>query len=488
MLAIYFLVEKMVKDIPPSKLQSQVSDYHLAEIAQDLVDWERISPALKLTDSECRVIKEDFSDRYNLQKRQALHVWRWKSGDHATYKALIQLFCSQGLVQLAETLANNLRTGKQRLRSVFILDLFHRYLLDCYLKLPHPSRKQWPSDFRDFLPHDVYVDLTLSTIALNRIDEIVRAGKEISSNTCKSTNLSDVFSSGEQLMVLFEGVAGSGKTTLSWHACKEWANKKLLQQFCLLIHVQMNDPQLQEAKHLPDLIPYPDKKFCQEVATAIVDQRGKGVCFLLDGLDEAPTPLLELLVNEILLGSYMQVPHLSLIMTSRPDSRTTMKLQAFLKSRIVIEGFSRAKLYEFIDVSLGAYSDEKRRLVEKFKVNPQLESLCGLPINAVIMIFLNRFFHHGDLSVTQTGLFKPLLSNFLVRHTQTRTGADELPEIVDFTKDIPPNIQKPFRQICKLAYTHSTSSKKENYLPVKNYLEPRLALTTLWDFFRSTQR
>ena len=476
MLAIYFLVEKMVKDIPPSKLQSQVSDYHLAEIAQDLVDWERISPALKLTDSECREIKEDFSDRYNLQKRQALRVWRWKSGDHATYKALIQLFCSQGLVQLAETLANNLRTGNQRLRSIFILDLFHRYLLDCYLKLPHPSRKQWPSDFRDFLPHDVYVDLALSTIALNRIDEIVRAGKEISSNTCKSTNLSDVFSSGEQLMVLFEGVAGSGKTTLSWHACKEWANKKLLQQFYLLIHVQMNDPQLQEAKHLPDLIPYPDKKFCQEVATAIVDQRGKGVCFLLDGLDEAPTPLLELLVNEILLGSYVQVPHLSLIMTSRPDSRTTTKLQAFLKSRIVIEGFSRAKLYEFIDVSLGAYGDEKRRLVEKFKVNPQLESLCSLPINAVIMIFLNRFFHHGDLSVTQTGLFKPLLSNFLVRHTQTRTGADELPEIVDFTKDIPPNIQKPFRQICKLAYTHSTSSKKKKLFTSEELLGAKVSI------------
>ena len=157
-----------MKDIPLRRLQSQISDYHLAEIAQDLVDWEQISPALKLTDSECRVIKEDFSDRYNLQKRQALCVWRWKSRGQATYKNLIQLFCSQGLVQLAETLANSLRVGKQQLRSNVTLDIFHRYLLDCYRDLSHPSRKQWPSFLRDFLPQRVYVDLTLSTIQSTR--------------------------------------------------------------------------------------------------------------------------------------------------------------------------------------------------------------------------------------------------------------------------------------------------------------------------------
>ena len=464
-----------MKDIPLKRLQSQISDHHLAEIAQDLVEWEQISPALKLTDSECREIKEDFSDRYNLQKRQALRVWRWKSGDQATYKNLIQLFCSQGLVQLAETLTNSLRADKQRLRSSVTLDTFHRYLLDCYRELSHPSHKQWPRYFQDFLPQRVYVDLTLSTIALNSIVEIVQAGKEISSNKI-ITNLSEVFSGGDQLMVLFEGVAGSGKTTLSWHACREWANKKLLQQFHLLIHIQMKDPQLYEAKHLPDLIPYPDKKLCQEVATAIVDQRGKGVCFLLDGLDEAPSPLLDSLFK-ILCGTHALLPQLSLLMTSRPDSRVTTMLQATLESRIVIEGFSKAKLYEFLDVSLGATSNEKQQLVQKFKINPQLESLCGLSINAVIMIFLNHCLYHGDnIPDTQTSLFKPLLSNFLVRHVHTRTDADELPEIVDFTKDIPPVIQIAFRQICKLAYAESTSSKKKKLFTSEELLGAKVSI------------
>ena len=455
-------VEKIWKDVPPRVLKSRIHDGHLAEIAQDLVDWEQISPVLNLTESECKEIKEDFSDRYNLQKRQALRVWRCKSGDQATYERLMELFCSQGLVDLAEMLAKYACTDKQRSRSNLVIDTFHRYLLDCYLQLPHPSRKQWPSNFQVFLPRApyVYIDLTLSTIALNSIEEIVRAGREISSKTCQSsltTNLRDVFSSDEQLVLLFEGVAGSGKTTLSWHACREWAGSRLLPQFHLLIHVQVKDPQLHEAKHLPDLIPYPDEKLRVEVASAIIDQKGKGICFLLDGLDEAPTSLLELLLK-ILFAT--QIPQLSLIMTSRPDSRVTKGMQAILKSRIIIEGFSKAKLYEFLDVTLGADSNEKQRLVQKFKINPQLESLCGLPINAVIMIFLNHFFHQ-DTPSTQTGLFKPLLSHFLVRHVQTRTSEDELPEIKNFADDIPPDVRKPFRQICKLAYTYSTSSQKK---------------------------
>ena len=90
------------------------------------------------------------------------------------------------------------------------------------------------------------------------------------------------------------------------------------------------------------------------------------------------------------------------------------------------------------------------------------------------MIFLNHFFHHGDIPVTQTGLFKPLLSNFLVRHIQIRTDAVELPEIVDFTNDIPPVIQKAFQP--QLAYTDSTSSKKKKLFTSEELLGAKVSI------------
>ena len=69
--------------------------------------------------------------------------------------------------------------------------------------------------------------------------------------------LSDVLNNkSERIAVLFEGVAGSGKTTLSLHICREWAEGRLLQQFQLLIHVQLNDPKLKTMKcKIADLIP-----------------------------------------------------------------------------------------------------------------------------------------------------------------------------------------------------------------------------------------
>lgn len=85
-----------------SLLDSGVNDHHLAEIANDLVEREILAPYLELTESDQKQIVEDYHDRYNLQKRQALHIlWRWKTGDNAKYRTLIVICHSQGLVKLA---------------------------------------------------------------------------------------------------------------------------------------------------------------------------------------------------------------------------------------------------------------------------------------------------------------------------------------------------------------------------------------------------
>ena len=47
----------------------------------------------------------------------------------------------------------------------------------------------------------------------------------------KQVALKSLFSAGDskgkRKVILIEGVAGAGKTTLSWHAHKEWAEGKL---------------------------------------------------------------------------------------------------------------------------------------------------------------------------------------------------------------------------------------------------------------------
>ena len=55
---------------------------------------------------------------------------------------------------------------------------------------------------------------------------------------------------------------------LAWYACKEWEAGRLLQQFQLLIHVQLlSDPRLQELRNieLKDFIPDSDIEACNEI-------------------------------------------------------------------------------------------------------------------------------------------------------------------------------------------------------------------------------
>ena len=73
---VYGIVEKGINEISDKLLDSIVSDYHIAEIAYDIKDWKLLAPYLHISESEQKEIKEDFEGWYNLQKRQALQVWR----------------------------------------------------------------------------------------------------------------------------------------------------------------------------------------------------------------------------------------------------------------------------------------------------------------------------------------------------------------------------------------------------------------------------
>ena len=449
-------IQDICKAVDQKQLEANVSDYHISEIAQCMVEWELLAPSIKITDSEQEELKQDFKNRYRLQKRQALRLWRWKN--KGTYKNLIEIFYSQKLVNLAESVVSIL-ASKPRLTENLVLYNFERYLLDCYDGLPHPSRWQGIILSR---AAPVFTDLTLSERPLC-IPTDSSADSGSLSFPVYDKKLKDVLNkTNERLIVLFEGVAGSGKTTLSWYLCRGWAEKQLLQWFKLLIHIQLNAPELQSAKGLVDLVAYDDENVRREVASAIYDCKGRSVCLLLDGLDEASPTLLNTIFDLLDIHSGKQatmVPYLSFILTTRPNLSNAMKLKSILRSKITIEGFSSAKLHEFLKASLGCDSKEYQLLKSKFEINPQLEGLCGLPINAAIMAFLIQFMKE-DMPVTQTGLYKPLLSDFLHRHSQTRTTECEPLMVEDYDKDIPFELKKVFKQIIHLAYSSLLIKKR----------------------------
>ena len=435
----------------------------MANIAQDLTDWKEIAPLLLLSKSELREIEEDYHGRFRLQKRQALRLWHKKSGDKATYRALLNVFKSEGLSELAELVKGMAYSIKQMPISTEIIDQFNHYLLDCYCGLPYPPMQQL-SSIELHCQHE-YIDLTLREVPVSNLEEnsiasIHHVSEE--SDTNRLVELSAVLSSENLsggLVVLFEGVGGSGKTALSWHICRKWAEKELLQQFHLLIHVQVRNPEIQSAKHFPDIIPHPDKGVCEEVAKAICDQKGKGVCILLDGLDEASSSLMNVLLEMFIGRKRAHIPQISFIVTTRPNMHITSLLQPVLKFKILLEGFSKAKLHEFFRSALGEQNKRYLSLMATLKTNPQLECVCTQPINAVIITVLADI-SEGDLPVVQTGLYRALVNHFLNRHIQVRSDSVCNGEPIESFEDLSCEVKQPFLKLSEWAYKCSLLKKR----------------------------
>ena len=443
-------------------LDTEVSDYHIAEIADDLVEWELIAPYLGLTQGEQKEILENNTSCYKLQKLQALRVWRWKSGDKATYRNLSSICRSQGFISLAERI-EGYPGSKHQLRNSQIVDTFQQYLSDYYLNSPHPAKLQWQETNPSLSLHapSTFFNLNLLEAPLIKIHTPTTSQNQ-------TVTLSSIFAQDtepQRLLVYFQGNGGSGKTTLSWHICRQWAEKRLLNQFHLLIHIQLSNPHLKSATTFADIVPYPDKNLQQAIATTIIDHKGLGVCLLLDGLDEAPTELLDFVLVDLLhgrLGS-LQLPELSFVMTSRPDWRVTKQLKRVLSSCILLAGFSRESLSKYLDNRLGTDSEEKQKLQEVFRINRRVEGLCCHPINAAIICYIIHFI--STVPVTQTKLHDSLIKVLLTRQYVKSHLVIEKPCAIDtllHDQCIPHEICKSFRRMCLLAYI-SILKRKQHF-------------------------
>ena len=442
----------ILRGVPREKLDSPVSDLHIAQLATEIKTWEDYAPLLRLTPAEEKEIRQNNRDDYGLQKREALRKWKQKCGGRATYHELIIVLCCAQHFDIADKVkemllpkTNDTATPKSYLES------FREYLVECYTERQHPSRSQWP-----FSSMSSYIDLTLTEVP--PIPQLhSHTGEQPEAHQRKSVELSDLFNTGshysrqaKRKVILLEGGAGSGKTTLTWHACQKWAEGKLFQQFSHLIHLSLEDPDLVSARSLADIIPHPSSEVREGVAKEIAEQNGKGVCFLLDGWDEA-SPILrhrDSFIPRFITGKTgKMLPRCSIVMTSRPVAAGS--LYPLLTSRVTIGGFSSKQIEEFIDESLGQNSDDKRELMKGFEQNPHMAGLCNLPVNIAIAVHLFCSSGH-QLPSTRTEIFESFVQNLLLRHMQQRTE-HEVVEVKDF-HHLPADISQRFDSISSLAF------------------------------------
>ena len=148
-----------------------------------------------------------------------------------------------------------------------------------------PSQIEWvPSptekEFRLAMIHgeraqqsieDKFVRMTIS----GKVDDILHAKTPI-----KLKNIFTKVPHGNATIVI-EGAPGSGKTALTIRICQRWGTGELFQQFTAVILVQLQDPAVQRAQTIADLLPVENVTVAQEVASELIATNGRGVLWEL---------------------------------------------------------------------------------------------------------------------------------------------------------------------------------------------------------------
>ena len=460
--------------IDHAKLDQPCTDSHLHKIADFISKWEELAPNLSLSDVDIEDIKANGSPK--LCRISMLQKWKQKKGRKATYRALAKKFVSQGRRDLAETLCEIIqrdssssssdddgdevvKSKNSRKSMQSAIARYGSHLRSVYCVGPRRLLST------EFPPSPTWMIFNLALISdrsvrygesFKRVLELLQEGKveEIMAKK-KQVLLKDIFKTephpGCPMLILFEGAPGAGKSTLAGFICQKWGSKELFQEFEIVIFVRLNDPNVQSARSLGDIL-HGSSPDTQQIVSSLKSERGQGVLFVLDGWDEfAPQLDGESLIKQLICSPEdISMQLRSVIVTSRPVA--SGQLQHYCSSRIEILGFSPEELKHYFQEALENDSEAIAKLEQSLKEKPLIKKSCSLPLNAAIIahIFLST---DGSLPATIHDVFRMLVHVTINRHMNKLGENCSLAlNDKDYLKKLPSHFQDCYDNLCKLAY------------------------------------
>ena len=255
-------------------------------------------------------------------------------------------------------------------------------------------------------------------------------------------------------IILIEGAPGIGKTMLMVEIASLWAKGEILQDKKIMLFLTLREHKINEIKSCKDMFNYS----CGNEQNAAMYEKyfsinnGRSLVILLDGLDEN---LQAIEKGTFLYEAFIKAnrfSHACLIITSRPHA--TANLQKHVSYRVEIVGFTDIKRRQYVQENLkGKHKD----LEEYLQNHPTIDTLCYIPLNMSILLFLfhekNRLNNH--LPDTQTELTKQAVS-MTILHNLEKLGVKGLEPHIE---KLPATYYKLFICLCKLAYKELSKNK-----------------------------
>ena len=440
---------KMTSVTSTPSLEKSCCQKHLMEISKFITDWKRLAFELGFSPTEVNEMDQS-TDTLPVKRITMLIKWKEKAHGNAIYSILANAFHSierndlveevkkilstpcnsfETVTTLADRLTKKYNDPKEAIRFSFMCMSVPRQYFRLVIVKEKISHK----------PEDSARVLSM----MGGIDTVVKKKIPI--------KLEDIFREDgyEGKVILIVGAPGSGKSTLLWHICQKWGSGELFQEFSLVIHIQLRNPDIQSAKSFIDLLPC-SAEVAKNVLQELNEVEGKGVLFLLDGWDELPPSVQkESFIHDLLNRSPKSPLSLSsIIISSRHmPSDDYYILQS---SNLEIVGFTEKEVEECFSDLLNGDKDSLGILLERLKANPHLASSCYLPLNVVIIAHV--FTQYGQtLPSTMLKILEYLLLNIILRHMK-KISSKDCPSSLKSFDSLPTSERNSLNFLCRLAF------------------------------------
>ena len=253
-------------------------------------------------------------------------------------------------------------------------------------------------------------------------------------------------------LVLIEGTAGIGKTTLAWQLCHKWAKEELcsLKDYDLVILVRLRKRRAQNANKLEDLLPYDNITDMEDLKAAIGS--GEGVLIICDGFDELPHHDRQENPFYARLFSCELLPQATVIVTTRPSASANFKtiIDQNIHRELEITGFTEKGIMEF---AKSIFSTAVLDGFLSYIQNDPIKSMMGLPLSAVIVAKIYEESYKTDTLFpnTMTELFDAFARVLIRRHVESQGQEISMPSSLRDISKLS-RVASHFFEIIKIAY------------------------------------
>ena len=332
---------------------------------------------------------------------------------------------------------------------------YQELLLQRQINNKFPATFHYPGDV-DFVPLVLaQVDYTVDWSTKNRLQANI-----------EFKDILKPFTEEHSRLVLIEGEPGIGKTTLAKELTLRWVRQsdKLINKYKVAIFIQLYREIYWTARDIRDLIV---DAMCDcdmaKVEMDMVETKGAGILWILDGFDELPANLTKgsSILLQLITGRVL--PYATVIVTTRPIA-THSFFYNYAARHIIMKGFNSTNIMQFASRYF-----QNTTVVENFKLiyngNPFLKDMLRSPLSCYIVctIFKNLYMddNYGNRIVfgTMTKLYNQYVRILLKRHLIDAQLIDinyVMPPCLvnksDFDSVLPLIVWKNFSLLCRIAF------------------------------------